>query len=61
MAVPSGSVEKFHGRRRLFTDEHWASLLAPPTEKREIVSTAAQHVPVIQNLMKNNCRINMKK
>jgi len=24
-------------RRRLFTDEHWASLLAPPTEEREIV------------------------
>ena len=24
-------------RRRLFTDEHWASLLAPPTEEREVV------------------------
>jgi len=34
----SGSVEKFPWRGgRLFTDEHWASLLAPPTEEREIV------------------------
>ncbi len=38
MAVPfrvGGEIPM--ARRRLFTDEHWASLLAPPTEEREIV------------------------
>jgi hypothetical protein len=63
MAVPfrvGGEIPM--ARRRLFTDEHWASLLAPPTEEREIVRHCrAACTSNTKPLMKNNCRINMKK